>query len=245
MAHCVRPTTRGFRVNDKVYVHEFIDVIGHHRAEYIDHMAAFVPQARINKGMRCVGLWGTIGTTDRWPEAVNLWELDGWHGLAYSLDHETQDSSLQDKDVAEWWARAAPMRSGGFDRCLVASSYSPTLEQLIERGIKGHIYYHSMISTRPGDSPKVIDLIGEKLDVTAQAGLTLVGAYRTALCNDSEVLVIYGMPSWAAWADFEEGWAADGALGKFRRELASAAIDWNAKILRPGPLCPLNIGEIR
>lgn len=232
-------------MNPHIYVHEYIDIIAQNRAKYIEHMAEFVPMARINKNMRAVGLWGTIGTTDRWPEAVNLWELDGWHGVAASLDHETADSSLQDKDVAEWWAEAAPLRSGGFDRLLIPSSYTPSLAQCIERGIKGHVYYHLQISCAPGRSPAVVDLLGRKLDVAADHAMTLVGAYRTGLCNDSEVLAIYAMPSWAAWADFETGWEADGALGQWRRELASTAIDWNAKVLRPGPRCPLNLGEIR
>jgi len=232
-------------MNPHIYMHEFIDVIGQNRAKYMEHMADFVTQARVNKNMRCVGLWGTIGSTDRWPEAVNLWEMDGWHGVAASLDHETADPTLQDPDVAAWWAKAAPLRSGGFDRMLVPSDFTPSLAECIERGIKGHVYYHTQISCSPGRAPAVIDLLGRKLGVASDNGMTLVGAYRTALCNDSEVVAIYAFPTWYAWADFENGWAADGELGKWRRELAATAIDWKAKILRPALRCPLNLGEIR
>jgi hypothetical protein len=232
-------------MNRKIYLHEFIDIIGQNRAAYIEHMASFVPKARINKGMRAVGLWGTIGSTDRWPEAVNLWEMDGWHGVAASLDHETASSSLQDPDVEEWWAAAAPLRTGGFDRLLVPSDFTPDLEELVETGVKGHVYYHLVVAAGPGRAGAVLDVLGDHLGTAADHAMTLVGAYRTALCNDSEAVAIYALPSWSAWADFEEGWASDGALGAWRKALASASVDWKAKILRPGPRCPLNLGEIR
>ncbi len=59
--------------NDKVYIHELIDVIGHNRANYMHHMTAnWSPMAREARHQLCYGVWGTVGTTRRWPEVVNL-----------------------------------------------------------------------------------------------------------------------------------------------------------------------------
>ena len=55
-------------MNDKVYIHEFIDIIGHNRAKYMHHMTAnWCPQARVERNQLCLGVWGTVGSTGRWP----------------------------------------------------------------------------------------------------------------------------------------------------------------------------------
>ena len=100
---------------DKIYIHEFIDIIGHNRARYMHHMTAnWCPTARDERNMLCFGVWGTVGSTGRWPEVVNMWELDGWDGLAANFAHELASPTLQDPALAEWWAargRAAARRS--------------------------------------------------------------------------------------------------------------------------------------
>ena len=75
--------------NDKVYIHELINIIGTGRARYMHHMTAnWCPTARAERNQHCYGVWGTVGSTGRWPEVVNMWELDGWDGLAANFDHE-------------------------------------------------------------------------------------------------------------------------------------------------------------
>jgi hypothetical protein len=98
--------------NDKVYIHEFIDIIGHNRANYMHHMTAnWSPIAQRERHQLCYGVWGTVGTTRRWPEVVNLWEEDGFDGLAGSLRHEFNHPTLQDPGLAAWWA-ICPFRTG-------------------------------------------------------------------------------------------------------------------------------------
>ena len=54
-------------VNDKVYIHELIDIIGHRRADYMHHMTAnWSPSAQEERGQRCYGVWATLGSTGRW-----------------------------------------------------------------------------------------------------------------------------------------------------------------------------------
>jgi len=101
-------------VNDKVYIHEFIDITKQNRARYMHHMAAnWSPLARQKQGQLCYGIWGAVGSTGRWPQVVNIWEEDGFDGLASSFRHELGHVDLQDPDLAAWWAAAADLRSGG------------------------------------------------------------------------------------------------------------------------------------
>ena len=73
-------------VNNKLYIHEYIDIIGHNRANYMHHMTAnFSPMAQVQRNQLCYGVWGTVGSTHRWPEVVNMWEEDGFDGMASSF----------------------------------------------------------------------------------------------------------------------------------------------------------------
>ena len=72
------------------------------------HMTAnWCPIGREERNQLCYGVWGTVGSTGRWPEVVNMWELDGWDGLAANFEHELSHPSMQDPSLAEWWAAAA------------------------------------------------------------------------------------------------------------------------------------------
>ena len=107
-------------MNDKVYIHEFIDIIGHNRANYMHHMTAnFSPTAQEEREQLCYGVWGVVGSTKKWPEVVNLWEEQGLDGLATSWRYEFNHASLQDPKLAKWWAKAAEFRSSGVDRILL------------------------------------------------------------------------------------------------------------------------------
>ena len=45
-------------MNDKVYIHELIDIIGHNRARYMHHMTAnWVPVAIEERNQLCFGVW--------------------------------------------------------------------------------------------------------------------------------------------------------------------------------------------
>ena len=44
-------------MNDKLYIHEFIDIIGHNRARYMHHMTAnWCPVAREERNQLCFGV---------------------------------------------------------------------------------------------------------------------------------------------------------------------------------------------
>ncbi len=146
--------------NDKVYIHELIDIIGHARAKYMQHMTAnWCPIGRAERGQLCFGVWGTVGSTGRWPEVVNLWEEDGWDGLARSLTHETSHPGMQDPSLAAWWAEAAKYRRGGLDRILVPAPWMRTIEALCRDGVRGAFYAHEIVQLVPGGAREFLERV--------------------------------------------------------------------------------------
>jgi hypothetical protein len=191
--------------NDKVYIHELIEIRGHARAKYMHHMTAnWCPIARDERDQLCFGVWATVGSTGRWPEVVNLWELDGWEGLAANFAHEFSGGRTQDPSLAEWWSVAVEFRRGGVDRIVVPAPWSPTIDELCADRVRGELYAHEVISLAPGAVEEYLDAVeSAKIDAYAEFGLTMVGAFRTAMRSDDEAILIWAIPSWGEWAEFE------------------------------------------
>lgn len=231
-------------MNDRVYIHEFIDIIGQERARYMHHMTAnWSPIGRAERGQLCYGVWGTIGSTGRWPEVVNLWEEPGWDGLARNFAHETGHPTLQDPSLAVWWAEAAKYRRGGVDRILVPEPWTRTIEELCADGVRGTFYAHELVHVKPGGASAYLEAVGEvAVPEHAALGLELVGAFRTALRNDSECLLLWAIPEARQWADLERAWQSDG-LSRWRAAIAGLALDWQRILLVDAPLSPLRIGR--
>lgn len=231
-------------MNSKVYIHEFIDIIGQGRARYMHHMTAnWSPIGREERGQLCYGVWGTVGSTGRWPEVVNLWEEPGWEGLARNFARETGHPTLQDPSLAAWWTEAAKYRSGGRDRLLVPAPWIRTIEQLCADGVRGVFYAHELVQVVPGSASTCLELVRDvAVPEYAEFGLELVGAFRTALRNDSECLLLWAIPAHEQWAAFEAAWQRDG-LPRWRQAIDGVAIDWRRTLLVDAPLSPLRIGR--
>jgi hypothetical protein len=231
--------------NTKVYIHELIDIIGPNRSKYMHHMTAnWCPIAREERNQLCYGVWGTVGSTGRWPEVVNMWELDGWDGLAANFDHELSHPSMQDPSLAEWWAVAATMRRGGFDRIVEPAPWAPTIEELTAAGVRGAFYAHEIIRVAPGTSPALLDTIGEIGRPTAEAlGVGLIGAFRVAMADDRECIAIWSFPDWPTWVAYEQGWTPNGAMAPWRNALGAVGARFRRSLMMDAPLAPLSTGR--
>jgi hypothetical protein len=233
-------------VNTKVYIHELIDIIGQNRARYMHHMTAnWCPVAREERDQLCFGVWGTVGSTGRWPEVVNLWEHDGWDGLAANFSHELSHDSLQDPSLAEWWAAAATLRRGGVDRIVVPEPWTHPIDELVAAGVRGELYAHELVTVPPGRAAEYLVAVADvAVAAHAELGVTNVGAFRVAMVNDTECVVIWAIPSWAAWAGYEQAWLADGGpLDDWRRTTIGLGADWRRSLLVDAPLAPLRTGR--
>jgi hypothetical protein len=230
--------------NEKVYIHEFIDVIGHGRARYMHHMTAnWSPIAQEERHQLCYGVWGVVGSTGPWPTVVNLWEEDGWEGLATSFGHELSHAELQDPKLARWWAAAAEMRSGGFDRILVPAPWSPTITDLCAQGAGGVAYAHDQVAVSPGRAQNFLELARESGgSFYERFGWTLIGAWETALHHDDEAFLLWSIPSWAQWGAAEAE-LRRGGTGTWSERQRDAVTDFKRILLVDAPLGPLRIGR--
>jgi len=231
-------------VNDKIYIHELVEIRGQQRAAYMHHMTAnWVPEAIRERNQRCFGVWGTVGSTGRWPEVVNLWELDGWAGLAANFAHELAHPDLQDPTLRAWWAEAAGMRRGGFDRILLPAPWTRPIDELTAAGVRGEVYAHELVRVPAGRARAYLDALADTgREAVGDHGLVLVGAFRVMMVNDSECVTIWAVPDWSTWARFEAAWDG-GGVGAWRAELDRLGADWRRTLMVEAPLSPLRLGR--
>lgn len=232
--------------NDKVYIHEFIEIIKQHRANYMHHMLAnWSPIGQEVRNQQAYGVFGTVGTTGRWPETVNLWEEQGFDGLAASFRHELNHPSLQDPDLAAWWARAAQFRAGGFDRVLVPAPWTHTIGSLCDLGVTGsETYAHEVVAVRPGTAWEYLEVVRqEATPVFDGFGWQLIGAWVTSGRNDSEVILLWAIPRWEQWAELETAQRSHDGLVAWRARASTIATDWERTLLVDAPLSPLRTGR--
>jgi hypothetical protein len=234
-------------MNSKIYIHEFIDIKGHNRAKYMHHMTAnWCPVGRAERNMLCFGVWATVGSTGFWPEVVNMWELDGWDGLAENFAHEFSAGRTQDPSLAEWWAIASELRSGGFDRIVVPEPWSPTIEELTAQQTRGEVYAHEVVTLPVGGARSYLDALASAGRAAVErTGLTLLGAFQTAMRNDTEAIVIWACPDWATWAASEAAWGdtSNKALRRWRDRCTEFGADVSRTLLVDAPLAPLRLGR--
>ncbi len=232
-------------MNEKVYIHEFIDIIGANRARYMHHMTAnWVPIAIAERGQYCFGVWGTVGSTGRWPEVVNMWELDGWEGLAENFEHELSHTSMQDPSLADWWQTAASLRRGGTDRIVVPVPWSRTIAELVAQGVRGKVYAHEFVTMAPGQSIEVLGRLEETGRGTVEAlGLELVGAFDVAMVHGTEAIFIWAIPDWPTWVRYEGAWSRGGELERWSKALIECRATVRRTLMIEAPLSPMRLGR--
>jgi hypothetical protein len=227
-------------VNDKVYIHEFIDTIGHNRANYMHHMTAnFSPTAQEDREQLCYGVWGVVGSTKKWPEVVNLWEEQGLDGLATSWRYEFNHATLQDPKLAKWWAKAAEFRSSGYDRILAPAPWTRTIEELCADGVTGEAYAHEQIKVPTGHSAEYLEIVRqEAIPVYEEFGWELAGAWETLMIDDSECFLLWAIPTWEHWAEFEKAQRTHPTLIKWRNRAFEETSSIFRFLLVDAPLSP-------
>lgn len=232
-------------MNDRIYIHEFIDVRGHNRANYMQHMTAnWSPIGQELRHQLCYGVWSLLGSTGAWPQTVNMWEEDGWDGLASSFAIEAVGAGAQDPALAKWWAKAAEFRRGGFDRIMVPAPWTRTIEELCADGVRGDVYAHELVKVRPGSASELLD---RARDLAAPSlgeyGWQLAGAFTTAMVNDDEALLLWAIPNWQQWADAEAAHDFDDGLVAWRSGVQNIVTSWHRILLVDAPLSPMRTGR--
>jgi hypothetical protein len=173
-----------------------------------------------------------------------MWEEDGFDGLATSFRHEFNHATLQDPFLAQWWARAASFRRSGIDRVLIPAPWTRTIEQLCADGVRGEAYAHEMVQVQPGKAWEYLEVVRQEgVPVHERFGWELAGAWITSMRNDSEAFLLWAIPTWENWAEWEKAQYADPEVMKWRARAADVALDWERFLLVDAPLSPFRIGR--
>jgi len=236
---------------ERIYLHEEIDIIGANRAAYNHHMTAnFGSIARLERGLLCVGVFSTVGSTEHWPQTVNLWEFTGgWDGVAANFRHEFTRASHQDASLESWWADAAALRRGGHDRLLVAADWSPRLVDLLADLRPAECHYHEVVSLQPGTAGAFLDAVAdERVPLARSYDWSVVGGWRTAMVDDAEAILIWSVPRWEDWARWEAAQSpthpGHAPVAAWRERVAPIVRRRRAKLLVAYELSPLVTGEL-
>jgi hypothetical protein len=231
-------------MNEKIYVHEVIDIIGPNRARYLYHITAnWAPVGRTERNQVCFGVWGVVGTTKRFPEVINLWEEDGFDGLAASYRLEYKRDTLQNPSLSKWWLAAADMRSGGTDRLMLPAPWMGTIDEHLANGVTAEVFAHEFVRVRPHTARAYLDLAQDAIAAHERYGWTLVAALRTALGDDSEVALIWAIPTWEAWAAYEQTHEGDAAVRAWRERTDALVTARQRFLMREAPLSPFRLGR--
>jgi len=228
-------------MNDRVYIHEIIDIIGPNRGAYMQHMTAnFSPRAQVERQQLCYGVWGIVNSTMvGWPKVLNLWEEDGFSGLAHSWRHELSHPGLQDPFLSRWWSKAAEFRSGGTSRILAPAPWTRTIEQLCEDRVTGEVYAHELVRVPRGSAPEYLETAREEATGPyGDFGIELAGAWETLMVDESECILLWAIPTWEDWAEFERSRRRHEGLVQWRSR-SRALSTWSHRVLLvDSTLCP-------
>ncbi len=97
---------------------------------------------------------------------------------------------------------------------------------------------------RPGTAWAYLDAVRHQgVDVHGRFGWELAGAWATAMRNDSEVLLLWAVPTWEDWAAFEAVQRTDENVAAWRTATAEQVVDWERFLLVDSPLCPFRTGR--
>src|SRR5438874_7745265 len=114
----------------QIYFHETLDPVrrpGAH-TRYLSELGKIVRSqgnAEGSAGGQLIAMWAPIFLTAQWPQLVSLWQAPaGWEGFA---DHFDNNPELFHKPLERWYGE----RSGGFDRLLIGTEYTPTRDTLL------------------------------------------------------------------------------------------------------------------
>ena len=220
----------------KLYLHEIIHVVGTGSEAYKRHTGA-LGLGREDGGAPLVGTFQQSGSTGDWPKVVNLWEMNGWDHWTTILERQYTRSSGQEAGLKRWWTDATAWRSGGFDRILAPARFSPTRAELLEHGVRGLACIQELTTVRPGGAQAYLDSVRRHWLTPAQdRGLTLMGAYTTAM-RDTEAVLLWVLPT---FGDFTRHLGTLGRDRASRRWLERAhrhRVDFRETLLVPSPWC--------
>ena len=184
-----------------IYLHEIIRTVPGQEEPYMASVLSVVEApSRMEPDREPVfGLWRTAETSGRWPSVVNIWQHPGWHTQFENLRRQFGDVQ-RDSSMEDWWQANLHLRTGGYDRILLATDYTPDgVEALKAAGIRGRVFLHEIHTMAFGAVPGFLERLGQDfVPAAAKHGWKLIGAYSVAWRpRESDA----ALKSWFAYRD--------------------------------------------
>ena len=231
-----------------LYLHETIDIVGEGAVPYMEKsVVGFDADAVADRGLALYGTWYVQGSTGRWPQVVNVWEMvDGWEGWR-RLCERTNLRREANRELSDWWREAASWRSGGFDRLLGACPGSLPLATIREEGIRGELFLHERSRVHAGAAPDFLHAVREDwAPVMADHGHRLVGAWE-GLLGEREAFTLWATDlashvSLCRATDASRGFgdgSGDERIPRWREQSRHWRDDWREEVLIPCPGSPM------
>ncbi|HEX7444310.1 MAG TPA: hypothetical protein VF320_10500 [Acidimicrobiales bacterium] len=224
-----------------LYLHEVVDIVGDGAVAYMEQsVLGFKADTAADRGLELFGTWYVMGSTGRWPQVVNIWEMvDGWDGWA-RLCTSTNLRRQGNAELSEWWAEAYTRRSGGFDRLMGAVAGTRSLASLAAAPVTATLFVHELTAVRPGAGADYLAALRDEwVPVAAEYGHELVGAWEV-LMSDTEVCTL--------WATSLEHHVAlgkatdlgvDGRPAAWRDSARRFTTRWREELMIPCPGTPM------
>jgi len=137
------------------------------------------------------------------------------------------------------------MRRGGHDRILIPAHYSPGIAEVVARGIVGYqVFRHDVVGVIPGEARNYLAAVeAELMKLMAGLNVMLVGAFRTALRDDSEVILIWAIRDWMTWSAAEQEIDGGEASRAWRARTRAIAPHYASHLMCSAPLSPTQTGR--
>ncbi|HZP43763.1 MAG TPA: NIPSNAP family containing protein [Candidatus Binatia bacterium] len=224
--------------NAHLYLHEVVRIVGTGSEAYKRHTGE--GRGRSPRGAALVGTWQQCGSTGAWPRVVNLWEMRGWEHWAELLEYQ-YGGGEQPAELRTWWTAATEWRSGGFDRLLEPAPFCPTRQELIDRRVRGRACLQEIATVRPGTAEAYLDAVASRwLPIAAARGLTLVGAWRTAM-RDTEAVLLWALPTFRDLTAHLAGVRSSRETRAWLETARTWRTDWRETVLVPSRWCVVHL----
>lgn len=243
-----KPSRSGARggLTMRILLHETIDITLSGRAAYFEHMVDGYTDWLHGRGMRIFGIWGTLGSTGRWPEVINLWEYGDWANIALIFANETRgDDGMQEPKLKEWWLHAQQFRSGGLDRLVAASASTLLPEDFDAKGITGsEVFRHERVKLAGGAAHEFVAAVEEERRAhLARLGVPMVACLRTVMRDDDEAILIWACKTWEDWAVVERELDQNEQAQRWRAQVRPMVREWRSELMLSAPRSPTKTGQ--
>ena len=229
-----------------MYIHEFIDIIGHNRAKYMHHMTAnWSPIAQAERQQLCYGVWGIVGTTRGWPQVLNLWEEQGFQGLADVLPSRVEPPGAAGPQARQVVGEARELPEPGRRPRARAGAVDLDHRRVVCRRREGRVLRaRAGVRVEPGHAGSYLEEVAERGQALYEEhGWKLIGAWETAMVNETEAFLLWAVPSWEQWGALEAAERTHGPFRTYRQSTFGQTRDFHRFLLVDSPLSPMRTGR--